>query len=245
MNYRRVSSQVMVGAVVAMVGLALLLRTTNLYDTGPLFRYVPSLFVLVGVYALVASGFRNLGGPIVVILVAGAWQLVALDLVDGAVLFSFWPVLVIAFGLSLALGQVRRRPRGTDADYLDGFALFGGVDRRATSATFRKADLTALFGAATLDLRDVARPTGGVDLRDVGASAYAVDTDPIHVNATAMFGGIEIIAPRDWNVRIDALPVFGATEDERLRTERDRPDHETVDLVVDGFVAFGGISVKD
>lgn len=230
MNYRRVSSQVVVGAVVVVVGLALLFRTTGLYDTGPLLRYVPSLFVLVGVYALVASGFRNLAGPVVIVLVAGAWQLAALGVVDGAALFSLWPVLVIVFGLSLALGQVRPRPRGTEADYVDGFALFGGVDRRATSPTFRRADLTALFGAATLDLRDVERPV--------------FDEEPVRVNATALFGGVEVVAPRDWNVRLDVVPVFGAAEDERLRTERDVGGGR-VDLVVEGFVAFGGVSVKD
>ena len=227
MNYRRLSSQTVLGAVVVFVGVVLLLRTTNLYDVGPLFRYVPSLFVLVGVYALVASGFRNVVGPVLVVVVAGAWQAVTLGLVEGATLVDFWPVLVILFGLSLALGRVRPRAAGTESDYLSGFALFGGVERRALSKAFREADLTAVFGGATLDLRDVERAPGD---------------EPIRVGATALFGAVELVTPREWNVRMDVLPVLGAAEDSRMRAER---THDDIDLVVDGFVAFGAVEVKD
>lgn len=111
MNTRRLSNGAVFGGVVIVVGLVLLLRTTGVYDTGPLLRYVPSLFVLVGLYALVASGFRNLTGPVLVVLAAGAWQLVALDLVAGSTVLDLWPVLVILLGVSIALGQVR--PRAT------------------------------------------------------------------------------------------------------------------------------------
>jgi len=229
MNYRRLSSGVVLGGVVVLVGLVLLARTTGLYDTGPLLRYVPSLFVLVGLYALVASGFRNVTGPILVVIVAGTWQLVALDLVRGSTVLDLWPVLLVLLGLSIALGQVRPRPAGTEGDYLNEFALFGGVERRATSPAFRKADLMALFGGTTLDLREVERSPG---------------SEPIRVNATALFGGAEVVAPREWNVRLDALPIFGAVEDSRLRADRSEA-HDEVDLVVSGFVAFGGIEVKD
>lgn len=228
MNYRRLSSGVVLGGVVVLVGVVLLARTTGLYDTGPLLRYVPSLFVLVGLYALVASGFRNVTGPILVVIVAGTWQLVALDVVRGSDVVNLWPVLLILLGLSIALGQVRPRPAGTEGDYLNEFALFGGVERRATSPAFRKADLMALFGGTTLDLREVERSPG---------------SEPIRVNATVLFGGAEVVAPREWNVRLDALPILGAVEDSRLRA--DGGGHEEVDLVVSGFVAFGGIEVKD
>ncbi|MFC6726205.1 hypothetical protein ACFQE1_17920, partial [Halobium palmae] len=83
MAYRRVSNQSLLGGVVVLVGIALLADSTGLYDTGSLLRFVPSLFVLVGLYAVVASGFRNLAGPLLVIAIAGAAQLVALDLVAG------------------------------------------------------------------------------------------------------------------------------------------------------------------
>lgn len=52
------------------VGVLFLLATTSAYDVGRLLRYVPSLFVPLGLYAVVRSGLRNLTGPASLILVA-------------------------------------------------------------------------------------------------------------------------------------------------------------------------------
>jgi predicted membrane protein len=222
---RRVSTQELLGLLVVLVGIVLLLDTTEVADTADLLNYVPSLFVLLGVYALVSSGFRNLFGPLLVIVLAGAWQIAALDLVPEADLASFWPALVILFGVSLLLGRMRTKAERVGQDSVDGIAVFGGRNQRVTSSTFAGADLTALFGGYELDLRDA-----------------EVSDPPARVSAVAMFGGVDVIVPREWNVRLDVLPIFGGAEDERPRRES---EHEEVDLVVTGFVAFGGISVSD
>ncbi|WP_459191769.1 LiaF transmembrane domain-containing protein [Halosimplex sp. J119] len=225
MEYRRVTSQLLVGGVVVLLGLVLLARTTGVYDTARLLVYVPTLFVLIGLFAIVASGFRNVVGPLMVVLVAGGWQLVALDYLAADTVFSLWPVLIVLFGLSLILGQYRARVVARESDFLTSVAVFGGRTERSTSKAFHGADLTAAFGAVELDLRDA-----------------VVEHPPATVNANAMFGGVEVIVPRDWNVRIDVLPLFGAAEDERPRREE---EHDKVDLVVTGFALFGGVSVED
>lgn len=221
----RPSSQVLVGIVIVLVGLALLLGTTGLYETGPLLRYVPSLFVVVGLYALWVSRLRNVFGPLVVILVAGTWQLVALGVVTAASAWTVWPVFVIVFGLSLLLGRLRPRVETTEQDSVNLFALFAGRNQRVTSRDFQGGDVAVLFGGAEVDLRDA-----------------DISTPPATISATALFGGVEVVVPRDWNVRVDVLPVFGAAEDERPRSDA---VHDTTDLVVTGFTAFGGVSVKD
>jgi hemin uptake protein HemP len=225
MAYRRVSSQTLLGGIVALVGVALLANTTGLYDTGPLLRYVPSLFVLVGLYAAYASGLRNLLGPALVVGVAGAVQLAVLGVVTGAQVVALWPLLVVAFGASLLLGRVRSRVREVDSDRVDLAAVFGGRDDRVTSSSFVGGDVTVLFGGAELDLRDATVPAG-----------------PARVNVTTLFGGTEIVVPRDWRVEVDVLPVFGAAEDDRPRRAE---EHEEVDLVVTGFCAFGAVEVTD
>ncbi|MFB6139836.1 MAG: hypothetical protein ABEJ26_05320 [Halosimplex sp.] len=225
MEYRRVTSQILVGSVVVLLGVVLLARTTGVYDTDRLLVYVPSLFVLVGLFAIVASGFRNLVGPLMVVLVAGGWQLVALDILTVETVFSLWPVLIVLFGLSLILGQYRARAVARESDFLTSIAVFGGRAERSTSKTFHGADLTAAFGAVELDLRDA-----------------VVEHPPATVNANAMFGGVEVVVPREWNVRVDVFPLFGAGEDERTRRAE---EHDEVDLVVTGFALFGGVSVED
>jgi hypothetical protein len=225
MAYKRISNQSVLGGIVVLVSLLLLASTTGLYDTGPLFRYVPSLFVLVGLYALVTSGFRNVIGPLVLIAVATAAQLIALGVVARGDVTALWPVLLLIFGLSLVFGRLRPSVEAIDDARVDTVAIFGGRDQRSTSRAFAGGDVTALFGGVELDLRDA-----------------EVAAPPARLNATALFGGVDVVVPRDWNVRLDVLPVFGATEDERPRRETER---EGVDLVVTGFCAFGGISVTD
>jgi hypothetical protein len=219
------SVQVLFGAIVVLLGILLLLDSTGVFSVDDLLVYVPSLFVLLGVAALLRGGIRGFVGPTVLIVVAGAWQAVALGYTTVDAVLAFWPVLVIAFGLSVVLGTYRSKARATDDSYNSLFAAFGGVERRNTSKAFTGADLTAVFGGAELDLRD-AEPA----------------SRPATVNAVALFGGAEVIVPRDWNVRMEVIPMLGAASDERPRREE---ANEDVDLVVTGFAAFGGISVSD
>ncbi|KAB1189115.1 MULTISPECIES: LiaF domain-containing protein [Haloferax] len=225
MAYRRISNQVVVGGAIVLVGLVLLANSTGLYDTSGLFRYIPSLFILVGIYALVASGFRNVGGPLVLIAIAGAWQAVALDLVTGSQVLSLWPILLVILGLSVVLGRVRSSVEPVTGERVDLVAIFGGRNARVTTSRFTGGAITALFGSVEVDLREVP------ELEETA-----------RINVTALFGGAELTVPRDWNVQLDVIPIFGAAEDERPRREL---EHEAVDLVVSGFCGFGGVSIKD
>jgi len=219
------SSQVILGLLIVLLGMLMLGQTTDLYDVGFLLDFVPSLFVLLGVYTLIRSGFRNVFGPLVVIAVAGAWQVVALGYVSADQVVRFWPVFVVLFGLSLVLSYVRRRPDAAPDTFVSAIAIFGGSEKRSTSAGFTGANLTALFGGAELDLREA-----------------EVADPPAHVNAVALFGGVSVVVPRDWNVELDVLPVLGGAADDRPRRDR---THDETDLVVSGFTAFGGVSVED
>ena len=226
----RVSTQALTGAIIVVIGVLLLLGTTGIYDVGRLWRYVPSLFVLLGLWAIVQSGFRNVSGPVILVVVAGTVQLLALGYVTGETIARWWPLLVVLLGLAILVGHWRRRGRvpSVTADDFDLVGIFGGSERRVTSQSFRGGTATALFGGVEVDLRD------------------AVITErPAVVTATALFGGVELTVPEEWEVHVDALPIFGAVEDERRRrpVEPDRP--EGPDLVLSGFVAFGGISLTD
>ncbi|QSG16118.1 LiaF transmembrane domain-containing protein [Halapricum desulfuricans] len=224
MQTRRISSQSVLGALVIVIGLALLAETTGYADVSVFWTYVPSLFVLLGLFTLVASGFRNVVGPVIVVAVASAWQLVALEYLTAEEVIQLWPLAIVLFGLSIVLGQYRSRVKTVDGSYVSGLGVFGGSEKRA-SKLFTGGTLTALFGGASLDLRDT-----------------TLEDRPVTIAATAAFGGVDIIVPREWNVTLDVLPIFGGASDDRLRTEH---EHDDVDLIVTGFAVFGGVTVKD
>jgi hypothetical protein len=228
MNARVISSRTVSGGLILVLGLLLLLGTTNTYDTGDLWQFVPSLFVLVGVWALVASGFRSLVGPLVVIAVFGVAQLVVLDVVTDAMVETWWPLGLVLLGVLVLFGHTITR-RGTSVvagDAVNLFAAFGGVERIVSGDRFRRADVVALFGGAELDLRDVTVPE---------------DDRPLTVDVFCLFGGVDVTVPEEWDVQTTVVPVFGAAEDERRRSDaRDG----VVDLHVTGLVGFGGVTVN-
>ena len=235
----------LLGGLVVLVGVLLLFQSTGIFETRSLLQYVPSLFVLLGIWLFVQSGFRSIVGPVVIVGVAGAVQLSVLGYATAEQLVVYWPVLVIALGLSIALGQYRSRTRRSDASYTSGVTVFGGVEKRNTSEAFVGGDLTTIFGETTLDLRD----------------AKLTDR-PARVDLTVLFGEAQVIVPRDWVVQMEVVPVLGSAADERPRRAiTDDPTGEGADptgegadpareragadLVVTGFVAFGEASVRD
>jgi hypothetical protein len=104
-------------------------------------------------------------------------------------------------------------------------AVFGGVDRHISAQDFHSAQCTAVFGGCKVDLRDA---------RIVGSEAV--------FEAYAIFGGVEIRVPEDWEVVNRSAAVFGGISDQRRRPPKG-PDTKT--LILEGAAVFGGVEVKD
>ena len=188
-----------------------------------------------------SGGFRRLVGPLFLITIAAAVQLLVLDVISGDTLGNLWLLLVIMVGVSLLVGRargrrlpgVRRRARpiahvtgGETEDRLDLTSVFSGVSRRVTAPSFRGGQVTAVFGGAEIDLR--------------GAT---VEDRPATLDVTVVFGAVELKVPRGWRVDIDATVLLAESEDERKDAA---PGAEgPPDLVVTGLVLFGAIEIKD
>lgn len=149
MNRRNITSQIVLAALLVVVGTVLLAETTDAYDASILLQFVPSLSVLLGLYALVKSEFRNLLRPLVV-AVAGAWQLIALDVLPAEEVTQLWPLLIVAVGRSIILGHYRSRSVAVTDAFVTSVGVFGGSEQRSTSTAFAGADLTALFGGVSV-----------------------------------------------------------------------------------------------
>lgn len=223
------SDRLVSGGLIILVGVLLLLSTTDALATESLWDFLPAVFVLLGLWALVQSRFRNLTGPVMVIAIAGTYQAKALGYVTDEHIGTWWPLFVVLFGLLVLVGRNRRARRAESTTTSDGtvslVSLFSGTQRRVTSSGFRGADIFVAFGGAELDLRDADTPTETAD-----------------VECLVAFGGAEVNVPDDWRVELDVLNIFGGSEDERPR----RAGEDTGDphLVVTGLALFGGVTVS-
>ncbi|WIY04054.1 hypothetical protein QRX60_09460 [Amycolatopsis mongoliensis] len=135
----------------------------------------------------------------------------------------FWPAVLLVGGVAVLTGLWRQsRTRLPQAESV---VLFGGAKTVDRSEHFQHADAAAVFGGATLDLR-------GAHI-DEQAS----------VDAFALFGGVDVLVPKDWRVELGGLPILGGYED---KTEGNGSLPVDAPLLkVNATAVFGGVKVAN
>ncbi len=111
-------------------------------------------------------------------------------------------------------------------DKLDDVSIFGGGQKFIISNNFQGGNVTAIFGGSELDLT---------------RSKLAPGEHVLEV--VAIFGGTTLIVPKEWNVVIDVLPLFGGFSHKGLRSPNIVTNPEST-LVIKGVVIFGGGEIK-
>lgn len=100
-------------------------------------------------------------------------------------------------------------------------AVFSG-NRINVTDQFYGANLDAVFGGLTLDLRN------------------AIIQNDVVINASAVFGGIDIFVPAGVKVKVNNVPVFGGVSDK----SNPHVDPAAPTIYLDSTCMFGGIDIK-
>jgi len=224
----RNASRLFLGLVVIALGLAALLDNLGIIEIDSVWRFWPLVFVAIGLARLLRPAGQPGRGAGFVFLLIGVWLLLAkLDLMPWR-LRDLWPVILLLIGARLVWGAMSRGalrgPAPDSASRVSAFAMLGGSEHRVTAPDFRGGDATAVLGGCKIDLR--------------GAT---VKTGEAVIDAFAMWGGVEIIVPRDWGVVLQGTPILGAFEN---KTEPAR-EGSAPRLVVRGVAIMGGVEVKN
>lgn len=161
-------------------------------------------------------------GPSLVIGIGALLLLGRLDLMDpGAV----GPIVLIGIGAAIFVSSLNHSaPAGTAAGR-QSVALFGESQIKNRSEHLKHADVSAIFGGATLDLREA-----------------HIDEEAV-VDATALFGGVDVLVPEGWRVQIGGIPIFGGFEDKTRNQPPPAPGAPT--LRVNATSIFGGVTVAN
>ncbi|MFD8499877.1 hypothetical protein [Amycolatopsis sp. NPDC059657] len=209
-----------VGIVLVAVGVFGILDAAGIVGFGvTVGRWWPLAVIGLGLSAM-WSERRVSFGPVAVtglglMLLAGQLEWADRDL--------FWPALLLLAGAALLAGLWRRetgRPAREDS-----LVMFGGAKTVDRSEHFRHADVAAIFGGATLDLR------------------HAHVDGEASVDAFALFGGVDVLVPKDWQVTIGGLPILGGYDDKTTGGDEPRPD--APHLKVNATAVFGGVGVAN
>ena len=185
--------------------------------------YWPLILILIGLTNLIGANGLRLSGLIITVI----GVLFLLDTMDLEFLpFSTWdivlPLLIIAIGFWLILNK--GKDRINSKDYITQTVAFSGVEIACNFQNFKGADLFAAFGGIDIDLD----------------AAKIVEDEIAKIDAVVAFGGVEILVPKNWNVTVTGIPLFGGWGNVTKKSTE-----ETVaELKVHAFVIFGGLDIK-
>lgn len=211
----------------------------------------PMILVAVGVFSGIRSGFKGAGWLIV--LAVGVLFLIHRQ---SWLIFSlrpyFWPLALIVLGLIIyfkrssgsaphqrtatadpAINEVANPiqiadtpPSAVYEEWLDVNVLFSHAERRINTKNFKGGQISAIFGGADINLCHS-------DIQGV-----------VILNISALFGGIEIVLPSNWQVKNEVSVILGGLDDRRL-PQAGLPSGDGKVLVIKGSVIFGGVELKN
>jgi hypothetical protein len=243
-----ITPRAIAGLLVVAVGVGLLADNLGILEVGNILRFWPLALIAVGVAKVMQDkGQSNQTGGWILIGIGVLFSIETLAF-ERFHVWRWWPLAIVFFGLVLIKrafepppppAPVEPRPvvpgmdpapppphatggKAAPDSTISDFVMWSGLERRVTSPTFRRADLTAIMGGVELDLRQAGTETG-----------EAV------VDVFVLWGGIEITVPPDWAVINDVTPIMGGAEDRSTGTQQAR--HR---LRITGVVIMGGVDIK-
>ena len=155
--------------------------------------------------------------------------------------FNIWqliiPIILVFIGIRIMFQGAFRRKINYDQNYnysgntngtnytnankSEYTAVFSS-NRVHITEQFLGTSLSAAFGAIVLDLRD------------------AQITGDVVINASAIFGGIDMYLPNTVKVKINNVPVFGGVSNKHMQST----DPAAPTVFIDSTCMFGGIDIK-
>lgn len=223
------------GLILVLLGVGLLLDQTGYIEFGDIISlYWPSILILVGLAGLFDRKSSKMG-DLIVLALGILLQLNRLDYIEVDVFRLFFPIVLILIGVSVIFSKgitkhqspvepdKWSKANATSEETVDLFVVFSGIETINQSSTFKGGKISAIFGGIDLDLR------GAV-----------LNNNQAFIDATALFGGIDILVPDHWRVEMQGTPILGGWEN----NTRPNNDPNAPVLKISGTAIFGGIEVK-
>ena len=236
------------GIIVVIIGALLLLMALDMIPIdgiGELLVYIPSIFILWGLYLLVVNKFKRASGPIVTIAIAAVIQLLLLGVLEWVYV---WPIVIILIGIAIIAGGARyhgRRKRkrehrrrheqqrsipdaGANADdYFNVSVKMSEVNERNRSKDFQGGEISCVMGTVKLDLTEA-----------------EITDPPARIHADIVMGGLDIVVPDRWSVHNDIEITMGDLNDNTVTQQGAGTDDESADVVLSGSIVMGHVTVE-
>lgn len=222
-------SNVLWGFAFIFVGLILGLNALELTNINIFFDGWWTLFIIVPCFIGLFKE-REKTGNIIGLLIGITLLLCCQDLLNFDMIWKLaLPTVLIIIGISFIFKDTfnskiskeinklnENRPK--DSEYC---ATFSGQNVKFDGEKFNGTELTAVFGGVKCDL------------------TKAIIEKDVVINATSVFGGIDIFVPENVKVKIKSSSIFGGVDEKR---KSDTTDGHTI--YVNATCIFGGVDIK-
>lgn len=225
------ASAIMWGLVLVALGVILGGNALGWFDINIFFKGWWTLFIIVPCTIGLIANPKEWLGHLIGIIVGVSLLLACLDVISFGNLWKLLlPSIVILIGLSLIFRNLfshkfdkitEKLNEKFDKDDESG-AVFGGANINMAGKEFKGKNINAVFGGLKLDLRE------------------AKIKEDVIINATAVFGGIDIYVPEGIIVETKSNSFFGGVSNK----VKVAPKGKAPTVYVNGMALFGGIEVK-
>lgn len=215
-------------------GILFLFRNLNMIDNTLFGMFISwqTLMVVIGIFLLAN---KNYPGGLVVLFLGSAFWSEKIGMLSSGFMFTFWPIIFVIIGVGILIkrgskdSEYYHRNKFTTVNensggYVDSRNTFGDVKRIVLDPVFNGGYVENGFGATRIDFRKTSLPLG---------------TTVLDVNC--YFGSIELYIPGEWNIRNEAHPFLGSSDDKRMDHGSANSDRT---LVIKGTVTFGSLEIK-
>lgn len=217
------------GIVLIAIGVVLGLNAFDITNIDLFFDGWWTLFIIIPCFIDLFKDKDKTGN--IVGLVIGIFLLLSCqELIDFSSLWKMVvPVVLILVGLSFIfkntfsdsakkIKEINSKNKENDKEIL---AVFSSQKVNVGDEKFEGSSISCVFGGVSLDLRE------------------AKITSDIVINATSVFGGIDILVSDNVTVKVNSTSIFGGVDNKR----ENNSDNRKI-IYVNATCLFGGVDIK-
>lgn len=232
-HYQHTPMRIVLGLAIMATGFAVLLDHLG-YFQGFLDNYILKWqIILIGLGVVFLFSHENKGPAVILLAIGGAFY--ARDILDLHINFwqFFLPGLLILIGILTIVkswgGESYHSGKKnlSGDDYFEEVAVFGGGDRTIVSQNFKGGRILAIFGGSNFNMIH---------------SKLAPGRN--YIDVLAVFGGMKLVVPEDWNIKVNVVAIFGGFSDKHRVLSANTSPNPDNQLIIKGIVFFGGGEIK-
>jgi len=232
MEKRNFDHRLWLGIGAVLLGLFVLANNFGLFDY-EIRRYLlrwEVLLMFLGIVFITGSEKRSTG--IILPVIGGIFYLRDFHHFSISFWQLFWPLILIFAGLMIIFRHRLDRDWSkktmiSDDSVIDEMAIFGGGDRVMSSQNFQGGKVTAVFGGLNYNMLKAKLAPG-----------------ENYIDVLCLFGGMKLIVPEDWNIKIRVVSLFGGFNDKHRYRRPEFSTENNAQLIIKGTVIFGGGEIK-